>query len=489
MKKRAIIRQAGYTLIELLLYVSIVGSLLIAVTYFFSTAAESRIKNQSIAEVNDQGVAIMDNILQNVRNATSITAPATGASGQSLTLVVPTAPLSPTIYSLSGTPIGYTADGLITDSSNRNTMKLTKFVASTTGTISSLYGHLSATIGASPNNQGQMAIYSGTATAPTALLANSASVTLAPSTWNIFPIPTVTVTSGQTYWIGYNTNGSVVGENNLRYHAGAVGQSLYKVQTFGTWPASWTGTTQDYEFSVYAMIDSTVGTSSVMGYNVDGGQTDSSDSNNMNATKFVASTSGTASVLHAFLGPLVGAAPNDKGQMAIYSGTSSPTTLLATSASVSLTASAWNNFPISGVGITSGQTYWLVYNANGTAINQSDLRYHTGTTGQSMYLAQTFGTFQASWTGTAQNVEFSMYTDVVGAAAATGTINIKEGAGSAVPLTNDKVRLTGLNIRNLTKTGTGGLVQVTFTLTRVNPENRNEYDYQKTFTSSAEVSW
>lgn len=95
-------RQQGFTLIELLLYVSIVGGLLIGISLFFATVADARIKNQSISEVNRQGELTLDLITQTIRNADSITVPAAGASGASLTLAVPTGALSPTIFNLSG---------------------------------------------------------------------------------------------------------------------------------------------------------------------------------------------------------------------------------------------------------------------------------------------------------------------------------------------------------------------------------------------------
>jgi prepilin-type N-terminal cleavage/methylation domain-containing protein len=94
--------QAGYTLIELLLYVAMIGILLSAVAYFFGSAADARIKNQTVGEVDTQGTYAMDYITQTVRNATSISTPAIATSGTSLTLVVPTASLSPTVFSLSG---------------------------------------------------------------------------------------------------------------------------------------------------------------------------------------------------------------------------------------------------------------------------------------------------------------------------------------------------------------------------------------------------
>jgi Tfp pilus assembly protein PilW len=98
-------RQSGYTLIELLLYVVIISALLTSITYFFGITIEARAKNQTIAEVDEQGVAAMDYINQTIRNATSITTPTAGGNGSSLTLVVPTGSLSPTIFNLSGTTL------------------------------------------------------------------------------------------------------------------------------------------------------------------------------------------------------------------------------------------------------------------------------------------------------------------------------------------------------------------------------------------------
>jgi type II secretory pathway pseudopilin PulG len=321
--------QTGYTLIELLLYVALVGILLTSVTFFFGLVADSRVKNQTINEVDTQGQAIMETITQTIRNATSVTTPAIGGSSPSLTLVVPTGSLSPTVFDLSGTALGYTLDGGTTDSSDKNNVNATKFVAGATGTVSALYGFVGPVVAASPNNLGQMAIYSGT-TSPTTLLATSGSVALKPSAWNVFPISTVPVVSGQTYWLAYNTNGLATTDNNIRYHAGTSGQARFVAQTYGTWPASYTGTTQNNEFSVFAMIDP---------------------------------------------------------------------------------------------------------------------------------------------------------------AGTPGSVRIKEGAGSVVPLSGNDVQLTGLNFRNLSRTGTPGIVQINFTLSQVNPLGKNEYDYQKSFTGSVELGW
>ncbi|HSX33340.1 MAG TPA: prepilin-type N-terminal cleavage/methylation domain-containing protein [Candidatus Saccharimonadales bacterium] len=78
--------QRGFTLIELLLYVAIVGALLTSVITFFGVAADARVKDETIAEVNDQGTAAIDYIAQTIRNASSITSPIAGSNAASLTL-------------------------------------------------------------------------------------------------------------------------------------------------------------------------------------------------------------------------------------------------------------------------------------------------------------------------------------------------------------------------------------------------------------------
>src|SRR3989338_6871109 len=70
----------GFTLIELLLYVGIASIILLVTSLFLSTLLQSRIKNQTIAEVEQQGLAVMQLITQTARNADSVNSPDTGAS-------------------------------------------------------------------------------------------------------------------------------------------------------------------------------------------------------------------------------------------------------------------------------------------------------------------------------------------------------------------------------------------------------------------------
>ncbi len=70
--------------------------------------------------------------------------------------------------------------------------------------------------------------------------------------------------------------------------------------------------------------------------------------------------------------------------------------------------------------------------------------------------------------------------DVSGAA-----LRIKEGTGAEIALTSSRVVVSNPVFSNLSRAGTFGVVRVQFTLSYVNPENRNEYDYSKTFYVSA----
>jgi prepilin-type N-terminal cleavage/methylation domain-containing protein len=321
-------RQRGYTLVELLLYLAILGVLMGSVTVFLGSALAVRVKNQSIAEVEQQGALLMDTITQAIRNADSITSPATGASGDTLTLAMASAGVNPTIFS---------------------------------------------------------------------------------------------------------------------------------------------------------------GSSTVLGNNQDGVQDDADNSNFISATKYVAASNGTTSMLYGRVGSVVASAPNNKAQMALYSGASNPSTLLATSTEMTITANSWVAFPIPSTAITSGTTYWISYNTNGTAATQNNLRIRTGTANQSKWIAQTYGAWPANWVGTNQNMELSVYMTVFTGSGAFA--QVKEASNAEVALTNSKVQLSGLTFTNLSRASTPGVVQVSFTLSRVNNSNRNEFDYQKTFTSSAALRW
>ena len=69
----------------------------------------------------------------------------------------------------------------------------------------------------------------------------------------------------------------------------------------------------------------------------------------------------------------------------------------------------------------------------------------------------------------------------------TGALRITEGAGSPIVLTNARVTVSALTFTNTSRSAISKDLRVTFTLTAVNSSGRNEYDYTKTFTTSAHV--
>ena len=96
MKKRS-----GMTMIEIILYLALVSIFVVSLTYFWSLLMQSQIKNRVVTEVHNQANLLAGQITQTIRNASSINSPLAGNSAASLSLAMSSAPLSPTIFSLS----------------------------------------------------------------------------------------------------------------------------------------------------------------------------------------------------------------------------------------------------------------------------------------------------------------------------------------------------------------------------------------------------
>jgi hypothetical protein len=139
-------------------------------------------------------------------------------------------------------------------------------------------------------------------------------------------------------------------------------------------------------------------TSNVLGYQSIGGTTDSSCSNYASACRFtMPGENGTASVMSVYVAGPLGAAPNNKFQMAIYTDAGGkPGSLLASTASGTLTANSWNTLPITG-SLTANSTYWLAYNTNGVNVSQNNVKYAAGTKGQYAWIVKAFGTWPATY--------------------------------------------------------------------------------------------
>ncbi len=91
----------AFTLIEILLYLSIAVIVLFAITTFLSVVLDSRIKNEVILEVEQQGADVMELIKQTIRNANGINLPAQGNNENTLSLQVSDGTKNPTVFSTS----------------------------------------------------------------------------------------------------------------------------------------------------------------------------------------------------------------------------------------------------------------------------------------------------------------------------------------------------------------------------------------------------
>lgn len=92
-------RQA-FTLVELLLYLGLVGMMLLVVSLFLLLILQSRIKTQAIVEVEQQGIQVLERISQTARNAEAVNSPALGVSDSSLSLDVTDPTKDPTVFDL-----------------------------------------------------------------------------------------------------------------------------------------------------------------------------------------------------------------------------------------------------------------------------------------------------------------------------------------------------------------------------------------------------
>lgn len=95
-------KQRGFTLVELMLYVALASTLLLGMTLFFGQALQARVKSQSMAEVDQQGQAVMEEITRAVQSASAFTVPTHWADASSLVLTMPAGGTNPTVFGVSG---------------------------------------------------------------------------------------------------------------------------------------------------------------------------------------------------------------------------------------------------------------------------------------------------------------------------------------------------------------------------------------------------
>ncbi len=133
--------RSGFTFIEILLYVVIVSVIFGAIVAFIDVALRSRVRHEVVGEVERGGNAAMSVIAQAIRNARSVTSPAASSTATSLTIVMPDANISPTVFDLFDGAIRMSMRGLSTTTitSSRLTASSISFTnLSRTGTPGSI---------------------------------------------------------------------------------------------------------------------------------------------------------------------------------------------------------------------------------------------------------------------------------------------------------------------------------------------------------------
>ncbi len=139
--QKIIKNKKGFSLVELILYISVLIILLGSIFLFMGLVFESKAKSQTINEVERQGEFITRTILQTVRNTNTINSPTVGSSGNSLSVNVKNPTNSPTTFTLNGTDLVMTEAAQTPVTLNNNLVEITNIVfrnvsqPSTTGII------------------------------------------------------------------------------------------------------------------------------------------------------------------------------------------------------------------------------------------------------------------------------------------------------------------------------------------------------------------
>ena len=143
-----------------------------------------------------------------------------------------------------------------------------------------------------------------------------------------------------------------------------------------------------------------------------GTSVDSGDSNFMNGSKVTTTAAGQISSMAVYVAAIDSVAANRQYQLAIYTDNAGrPGTLVASSATGTLAANAWNTLPVSA-SLLGSRNYWLMFNTNGRTGAVNNMRYNTGAAAQGAYSTApvAFGTWPSTFpASTISNFVFSLF--------------------------------------------------------------------------------
>jgi hypothetical protein len=149
-----------------------------------------------------------------------------------------------------------------------------------------------------------------------------------------------------------------------------------------------------------------------LGLTAVGGTADGGDSNYLNGSKVTTAAGGKIVSMSVYVGAIDSNAANRSYQLAIYADSAGrPGALVASSASGTLVANAWNTMAISTT-LQANTSYWLIFNTNGRSASVNDMRYNAGVAGQGTYSTSgvPFGTWPATFPAASlTNAAYSIY--------------------------------------------------------------------------------
>jgi len=88
----------GFTLIEVVLYVGISSLVIFVISFFLVFLLQMNIKNQTVAEIDSQGLFVMRLINQTIRNSAGVNSPVPGENNVALSLETFDSLKNPTIF-------------------------------------------------------------------------------------------------------------------------------------------------------------------------------------------------------------------------------------------------------------------------------------------------------------------------------------------------------------------------------------------------------